>query len=324
MDNAQKIRQLRGVIYKNLAPIIGKKVALLGLPGHGNIGDTYISLGELALLKEIGAKCIYKKMLIDDANKLPELPNDCTILMQGGGDFGDVWRGIQEARLIAIEKYKNHRIIIFPQTVYYQDQANLKKDVELLSKCPSLTICARDETSYATLSKSFRNQVLLIPDMAFFIPVESLRRFIVKPRYETLYLKRTDIELNKENQRFETDIQSDVKDWPTAHNDQLFIRLLLRLVGITDAFYLRHMFLISELIRRISVFYMQKILYPYIAKTGVRFLSSYKVITVTRMHAAILAVLLDKPVRLLNNSYGKNKGFYDTWLRDLDTIYLIN
>ena len=300
MNNEQKIKQLRNIIFETLAPIIGKKVALLGLPGHGNIGDTYISLGEIALLKEIGAKCIYKKLLVDDANKLPSLPEDCTILMQGGGDFGDIWRGIQEARLTAIRKYKNHRIIIFPQTVFYQNLNNLKQDARLLKDCPDLIICARDKKSYEILSGSFKNKILLVPDMAFFIPVKYLRKFMAFPSKQSLYLKRIDKELNNCNCTIEN-ISQDIK-----------------------AFYLRKMFSVSEFFRKLSLFYLQWILYPYIAKTGVQFLSAYNVITVTRMHAAILAVLLNKPVNLVNNSYGKNKNFYDSWLTDLDTIHLIN
>ena len=323
MNNEQKIKQLRNIIFETLAPIIGKKVALLGLPGHGNIGDTYISLGEFSLLKEIGVKCIYKKLLVDDANKLPSLPEDCTILMQGGGDFGDIWRGIQEARLTAIRKYKNHRIIIFPQTVFYLDLNNLKQDARLLEDCPDLIICARDKKSYEILSGSFKNKILLVPDMAFFIPVKYLRKFMAFPSKKSLYLKRIDKELNNCNYTIEN-ISQDIKDWPTAQNSQFIIRLFFRFVGITDAFYLRKMFSVSEFIRKLSLFYLQWILYPYIAKTGVQFLSAYNVITVTRMHAAILAVLLNKPVNLVNNSYGKNKNFYDSWLTDLDTIHLIN
>lgn len=321
MDNDQKIKQLRGIIYSNLAPIIGKKVALFGLPGHGNIGDTYISLGELALLKEIGAKCIYKKMLIDNTRKLPELPHDCTVLIQGGGDFGDVWRGIQEARLAVIKKYKNHQIIIFPQTVFYQDEVNLISDAKLLNECPNLTICARDNISYDILSKSFKNNILLIPDMAFFIPVNQLRKYMRNAGKVRLYLKRIDKELGK-NEVYSEQLNQDVQDWPTAQNKQFIIRLQLLLVGITDAFYLRRMFFISEIFRKISLYYLEKILYPYISKVGVRFLSSYKYISVTRMHAAILAVLLNKPVEIVNNSYGKNKGYYDTWLSDVNTVEL--
>ena len=59
--NAQtKVLSLRKLILENLSPLIGGRVALFGLPCHGNTGDTYIAMGELAFLQFVGAKVIYK------------------------------------------------------------------------------------------------------------------------------------------------------------------------------------------------------------------------------------------------------------------------
>ena len=49
---------------------------------------------------------------------------------------------------------------------------------------------------------------------------------------------------------------------------------------------------------------------------SVRLLSNYDLIITTRLHGHILACLLGIPNILLNNSYGKNKNFYQTWMKN--------
>lgn len=41
------------------------------------------------------------------------------------------------------------------------------RDIELMSRHPYLTICARDIHSFEVLKKNFKNTILLVPDMAF-------------------------------------------------------------------------------------------------------------------------------------------------------------
>ena len=52
-------------------------------------------------------------------------------------------------------------------------------------------------------------------------------------------------------------------------------------------------------------------------------LGAYKTIYTTRLHAAILGVLLGKKVVFMDNSYGKNRGFYETWLKDCNSVKMM-
>ena len=58
-------------------------------------------------------------------------------------------------------------------------------------------------------------------------------------------------------------------------------------------------------------------------KRGVEFISTYKTVYTTRLHGMILASLLGKETFFFDNSYGKIKSFYDTWLHDTDNIKFI-
>lgn len=321
MNFEDKIKSLRASIWSQLSPLVqGHPVALFGLPCHGNMGDTFISLGELAFLEECGVRILYKKMLID-SSPLPELPKDCVMLMQGGGDFGDVWRGIQEARLAVIHHYASHRIVVFPQTIYYNDMELCEQDAAALNRCTDLTICVRDSRARDFMLKHFQCNILLVPDMAFFIPVQSLRKYMVAPNRKALYLRRTDKEFKVDSPNVPADAV--VSDWPTVGNRQIYLKLNLRLVGYTDAFRLRNMNFMSSVLRRTAVWEMLHVAYPIVARYGVRFLSSYQDLYLTRLHGAIVSVLLGKGFYLMDNSYHKNLYFFDTWLSDLDGVHLV-
>jgi len=320
MNSFEKQSQLKSIIYEQLSSIINGKVALFGLPNHGNIGDTFITCGEYKFINDINARIIYERLLID-SSPLPILPDDCTILIQGGGDFGDVWRGIQEERLRIINSYYDHRVVVFPQTISYHDKSILDYDVNQLSKCTDLWICARDIVSFELAQSIFHHNILLIPDMAFYISQKEIVRYINKTPFDkSLYLKREDKELMNSAIPYSSD--TDITDWPTVNNDVFYIRLSFLLVGLSDALRLRNFKFLSDCLRRLSLRYTKRVLYPYILKTGIRFLSSYNNVIVTRLHAAILSVLISKPFTLVDNSYGKNKSFFDTWFSDLESATL--
>ena len=76
------------------------------------------------------------------------------------------------------------------------------RDIELMSRHPYLTICARDIHSFEVLKKNFKNTILLVPDMAFCIPYENLQKYLQPTQNKTLYVKRKDKELCKENISF--------------------------------------------------------------------------------------------------------------------------
>jgi exopolysaccharide biosynthesis predicted pyruvyltransferase EpsI len=59
----------------------------------------------------------------------------------------------------------------------------------------------------------------------------------------------------------------------------------------------------------------------YNVRTGVRFLQKYQHVVTTRLHAGILAYMLGIESTLLDNSYGKNKNVFDSWLKNEPIIH---
>jgi pyruvyl transferase EpsO len=55
----------------------------------------------------------------------------------------------------------------------------------------------------------------------------------------------------------------------------------------------------------------------------IKWVNQYSKVYSNRMHGAILAWLLGKETYLINNSYGKSKSLYETWLLDAENFKMI-
>lgn len=309
MNFEQKIDELKNKIYEELTPLIDSDYIHLDLPYHSNIGDTLIWEGEETFLKSLPYKCLHKSSLF--TFKESKIPESAIILLHGGGNFGDLWRRFQDFRLDIIKQYKNNKIIIFPQTVWYKNELQARADAEKMALHSNLTICARDKISYDFLKTHFSNNILLLPDMAFCIEQQRLKRYIAKPTKDILLLKRRDQELSSRDDYYKYITEEgniEERDWPSVEHPGI-ARDLIEKMGILSK---------SAVDKYVNYLYR-----PYLIKKGIIFISEYKYIYATRLHVAILSILLNKPFVFFDNSYGKNSAFYDTWLSDSDFIKFI-
>jgi pyruvyl transferase EpsO len=316
----EKINSLKTLLYKELTPLINGNYILLDLPYYHNIGDLLIWEGERYFLNELPYKCLYSASY-RTYNFKYTMSKDAVILLQGGGNFGDIWRESQAFRLKIIERYPHNKIIIFPQTVYYENESVMRQDAEVMSSHSNLTICARDKHSYGLLKKYFKNHILLLPDMAFCIPPDRLQKHSTKEQNRILFLKRKDKELRDYKIVFPENIPVDISDWPTFEKRKWVNVSLYRLINIKKR--LDSYNISTSGLGKVIDAYSSCIYRSALIKEGVRFVSNYKEIYTTRLHVAILSVLLYKHFYFLDNSYGKNRNFYDTWLKDLESIQFV-
>ncbi|UAY56404.1 polysaccharide pyruvyl transferase family protein [Arachidicoccus terrestris] len=327
MSNNKHIAALKHKISAALSPLIDDDYSLLDTPYHNNIGDSLIYEGELSFLSGLPAKRLFS------ANRkfasLKRIPKKGIILMHGGGNFGDLWRVYQNFRLKIIRERPQQRIVVFPQTVYYANQENLLRDAEVFNSHPDLTICARDHRSYDLLKKHFyKNNILLVPDMAFYL---DLNRFVkIETTGKVLLLKRVDKEVPENQFDLRQNLTSadqlkqvEIADWPgieyTPREKKKWERrdranryltrlslLVLPPKGIDLDFGVLHLF---ESRRQLE--------------KGCQFINQYDAIYSTRLHGAILSILLGKTIYVIDNSYGKNSEFFNCWLKDFEDCYLI-
>jgi len=317
--NLSKIIHLKNLIIQELKPLIDGDFVLLDVPDYDNIGDNLIWEGELAFLEEIPFKKLYEaSYLFFEQEKIPE---NAVILMQGGGNFGDIYTKTQEERLKIIANNTDKKIIIFPQTIYYQNENNITSDAKILNNHPNLIFCVRDQVSFDLVQKWFPNVTpKLLPDMAFCIDPKKLEK--ASTAKKTLLMKRNDGELGRIP---EIKGKFDTLDWPTFNMSKKDrwnkIRNQRRLDKIAMKFQ-KLPVLGSFVDSRYGL--KSRIGKENYIKIGTEFFSQYETIYTTRLHGLILGVLMGKNMKVLDNSYGKLTNFHKEWLHDFEKVEVID
>lgn len=294
---------LRNIIKEKISPLIDADYVLWDLPYHFNVGDVLIWKGEEDFLNSLPYKCIDKGDSFSYNDKI--VKNGDIIILHGGGNFGDLYRKHQEFRLSIIEKYPNNKIIIFPQSVFYDDEKKFIEDMTRMSSHKNLFICARDEFSFNRLKSSSKNNILLVPDLAYYINFDRICINKKEKNDKVLFLQRIDPEKsdiiipNKQDYEY--------KDWPTFEKKYFRFRVLgvmQRILKITP----------DRINRYIYNTYADLFIKESLVKIGIKFLNPYKRIITTRLHGLILATLLGKEVEYLDNRSHKVSDFATTWL----------
>lgn len=313
---------LNRLINKGLCPIIGHAdYILLDVPYYTNIGDTLIYKGTEDFLASLPGRCLYKTA-IENYSK-PSISEDVIILFQGGGNFGDIWRRHTEFVLRVLGEFPRNRAIILPQTIYYENASVMVADACFMSEYPNLTICARDKVSYELALTHFSaNDILMLPDMAFCIAPSFLNTYRQPVKGKTLFFKRKDQEFADYDFERHVVVQGplDELEWPSMQRDLMVTKILHQLKRICV---IGNQVGFGAITRRLLDWYAQSIFMPFMLKIGVQFISQYQQVYSTRLHGAILSILLDKPLVFFDNSYGKNSSFYDTWLRDFNNVHFV-
>lgn len=318
MNSLEKKRELANKIEKAILPLITGDYVLYGLPYYNNIGDTLIWNGERELLKKVPYKCLGVCSWCDYPKT--KLPEDVTVLITGGGYFGDLWRRGWQEVIDGIAPLRNNRIIVMPCSVFYENTEIRDNDAEFLAGFPNLKILVRDRASLEYIRKYFKNDVELVPDMAFFMNERALLRYgRRKPVKNVLYFKRNDKELVDNGLQIpERDFE--IHDWAPMERVHFKEKVFVKLRNYS--------YYLTKISPRLSSFTFHKlysaIYRPHMTALGLQQLSSYRKIYTTRLHAMILGVMLGREVYFIDNSYGKISSYYDTWLSDCDNIKPLN
>lgn len=144
---------------------------LVDTPVHGNLGDQAITVSEFQFLKKILGPNSFFEITYDEIGKLEKeyskiVPNDSTILLQGGGFLGSLWPN-EELRVRSILRaFHKHKIIVFPQTVFFQARNSYYEESKrVYTENPNIYFFVREKNSYNVLQKMGCRHVLFCPDM---------------------------------------------------------------------------------------------------------------------------------------------------------------
>lgn len=301
---SDKLVQQLDMLREYIKQHIDSDYVYIDVPLYHNIGDWLIAMGAWELLKEIPYKCL-AKLRWDDYYSYTITP-DTVIILQGGGNFGDLYRGATTARNEVIRQYPNNKIIILSQTITYLNNDLLDQDAALYSQHRNLHICARDNESYQLAKKHFlANNVYLLPDTAIGL-YTSLPKYDGKTIGKTLIINR----LDKEADGLFNE-KGDVKEWESILRDVHFNRVWYPYCILHKIKKILHSTVLLECER----IYVLKCLYPFVQKRIPGYYLHYNKVKTTRLHGYLLALLLHLPVEIKDNKYHKITNYISTWMK---------
>ncbi len=157
-----------------------KKLFVIGVAEHGNFGDFAISEAQSAFLKDNFNCPIIEISEEEISNPLTYrlieamLGPDDIIFLQGGGNHGNMYSFHEMYRREIIKRFKNNRIVLFPQTYYFSDDEEghkqAKISAEIFSAHNNLILAFRDHMSFELASSAYReNTVVFCPDMVLYL-----------------------------------------------------------------------------------------------------------------------------------------------------------
>lgn len=314
------IEPCQNLLRKNLRELVQNDYILLDLPYFANVGDVLIWQSALDLLAELPNKCLYSSSI--ESYRKPKIGESVVILFMGGGNFGDLWIRHQHFRQRVLADFPRNPIVQLPQSVCFKNQEFLKKDIDAFAQHGGfVTICLRDEKSYNFIKDNYRNvEARLMPDMVLGFDVTKYVGSKSVSLGGKLFVVRNDIE--KSESDFKSLVPKDVvhRDWPTLEKKPTYIVVYVffqRVLNRVDMLFSTH------LCKNVADFCFKKLFKKRIITTGINFINQYDEVYSTRLHAAILAVLLDKTVVAFDNSYGKINGVYNLWMKELTNIKMM-
>jgi pyruvyl transferase EpsI len=297
-DMYKYVEYLRGKreTYK-LPDTEGKRIFFMMVPSYGNIGDQAICYATQKYLDDKFSDYTTIRITIQDTYKAiatieKVIRPDDIVVLQGGGNFGNLYGYIESARRFIVRHLRNNKIISFPCTITYQDNRAGRKDLWKAKKIynfhKDLTLMSRDEKSFEFAKEHFNKcKNLLIPDMVFY-----------------LWEKPSD-DLDKRNGVCAC-LRYDPERAESVDRSKIIKRIASE--------YEDYMIVDTQLSRSIwNVLRKEEI------HSIVKVLSSGRVVVTDRLHGMLLSVISGTPCVVLPSGGNKTYGTY-SWIKELDSV----
>jgi exopolysaccharide biosynthesis predicted pyruvyltransferase EpsI len=296
-----------------IKPLLAGKsrhICVIDPPGHSNVGDNAIFLGELDFIfKHFPDARVSFYDLNSHSDGADDLIEEATIiLLHGGGNFGDIWPDHQALRMRIIERFLHKPIIQLPQSIYFNDSGEMKRTAALIDRHRAFHLIVRDMRSKAYADARFGCPVLLVPDMAF-----AMRPIARKePSFDYLCLLRTDKEAISDHTAIVGAVREvggsvEIADWLDAPRT-LVVRADQRLGWWTRKHPHWTAALRSMALRIRRAYAEQRV------SRGIELLSQGRNVVTDRLHGHIMCTLLEIPHFVFDSFDGKISALNETWL----------
>lgn len=303
------LRELAGLARQTVVGSLGRAsvVAYINFPNHQNAGDPALWLGGRRLLRSAGIRIAYEcEYRTYDPWELRRAVGETgTIVINGGGNLGDVYMNQQGVRERVLQDFPRARFLQLPQSIHFEHRRNLDRTADVIREM-DFKLLVRERQSLAIARDKMGVAADLCPDLVF---VLGAQRRPLPPRAPILWLARED------GERFHVggfDGATDVErlDWLGPVDDEPDWTLLERAARRAER-------LLQPDAKPILRRTLPALTYPKLAvarfRRGLSILSRGRVIVTDRLHGHLFALLLGIPHVVLDNSTGKVSSTVETW-----------
>lgn len=171
--------RVRGVddLFVSMPDAPGRLI-VIGCPDYGNLGDHAIALAQRKFI-ELKIDAV-PAMLYGPLDRYWEAlqqnvrPGD-VLCLQGGGNMGTLYEIYENERLAVIDRFRENRIVAFPQTISYGESRYERRYMRHVAKVynshPDLHLVAREHMSFERMERLFPEaDVLITPDIVLSLP----------------------------------------------------------------------------------------------------------------------------------------------------------
>ena len=317
--------ELRSTALEALRACLGgaRRVALINFPNHGNPGDPGLWLGTHSLLRSLVVEVVYQSTPWSlDLAALSRAVGDAPVLINGGGNFGDLYAGQQQGRMQLLQNWPGRPVIQLPQSIHFADPANASVVAEAIRAQGAFTMMVRDTQSVALSRTLLDVEPVLSPDHAFgLVPLVSSQPVT----RELLWMVWPEgaAEFTPASQLHDPPSWVHVEDWHTGaalaheHFDDLGTEAWLANRQIEASWH-------DESVRRdwqALVATFDPLARRWFDR-GVELVAGSRVLVTNKLHGHLVAVMLGKPHVVLDNSYGKVSGALETWTRNAPGVHV--
>ena len=307
--------RLRKEIERALVPMLRGRsghICIIDPPGHPNVGDSAILLGELDFIAQHFPRARLSFYDVESYSPAADryIEQATILLIHGGGNFGDIWPRHHQLRMRIIERFPHKATIQMPQSIHFDSRDELTSAAAAIRAHSDFTLLVRDKRSFDLALNSFECSVRLVPDMAF-----AMRPIVRRPPdVDYFCLLRTDKEAVADHASILDALRgrggtTEARDW-LDEPQTLALRLDRRLGWRTKANPASTAPLRPAMTRLRRHHALQRLRY------GVELLSRGRTVVTDRLHAHILSCLLQIPNFTFDSYDGKISAFYETWTHE--------
>lgn len=276
----------------------GKKIYLLNIPEHGNLGDQAIYIAEKKWCHDYlpgyeVCGMTHRETKYAMKHILRSVKEGDIIGVHGGGYIGSIWPAEHGILVDILREFKDKKIVVLPQTVYFSDCDSMLKDEmkHVIKECKDITIFLRDKKSYDIMLDGIldQNRCVYTPDIVTYMNLK-LKDF---NREGILMCLRTDKEKVENVYIGEVEKYARKREIRIEYTDTVLHRKLNEEQGE------------EQVVKKLEEF------------------KKYELVVTDRLHGMIFATISGTPCIAFDNVSKKVSGVYRDWIQPVKYVKCI-